>query len=136
MKRLPALRPMWLAVAAAALAAGCAAPPPPPAPTGLAEVMERPAERALLDGIRAYDDGQYAQAEKALRLALAEGLASTRDRATAHKLLAFISCTSNRQADCEKQFRDARAADASFALSRSEAGHPLWGPVYRSVTTP
>ncbi len=25
--------------------------------------MERPAERALLDGIRAYDDGQYAQAE-------------------------------------------------------------------------
>ena len=136
MKRLPALRPMWLAVAAAALAAGCATPPPPPAPPGLAEVLERPAERALLAGIRAYDDGQYAQAEKALRRALSEGLASPRDRATAHKLLAFISCTSDRPADCEKQFRDARAADASFALSRSEAGHPLWGPVYKSLATP
>jgi hypothetical protein len=87
-------------LAAAALAAGCAAPPPPPAPTpGLAEVMERPAERALLDGIRAYDDAQYAQAETALRQALAIGLKSARDRATAHKLLAFITCTSDRLAD-------------------------------------
>ena len=120
-------------VATAALA-GCAAPAPPaPPPTGLAEVIERPAERALLEGIRAYDDGQYAQAEKALRKALDDGLQSTRDRATAHKLLAFITCTSNRLADCQTQFREARAADASFALSRSEAGHPVWGPVYRSL---
>jgi Tfp pilus assembly protein PilF len=123
-----------LTLAAAAFAAGCAAPPPPaPPPTGLAEVMERPAERSLLDGIRAYDDGQYAQAEKALRKALADGLQSTRDRATAHKLLAFITCTSERLADCQAQFREARAADASFALSRSEAGHPVWGPVYKSL---
>jgi Tfp pilus assembly protein PilF len=124
-----------LVLAMAALAGGCAAPPPPPAPlpTGLAEVMERPAERALLDGIRAYDDGQYAQAETALRKALAEGLQSARDRATAHKLLAFITCTSDRLADCQAQFREARAADAGFALSRSEAGHPVWGPVYKSL---
>jgi len=125
-----------LAWAAAVLAAGCAAPPPPaaPPPTGLAEVMERPAEKALLDGIRAYDDAQYAQAEKALRLALAEGLQSARDRATAHKLLAFITCTSDRLDDCQTQFLEARAADAGFALSRSEAGHPVWGPVYRSLS--
>jgi len=125
-----------LLLAATVLAAGCAAPPPapPPKPTGLAEVMERPAEKALLEGIRAYDDAQYAQAEKALRLALDEGLQSARDRATAHKLLAFITCTSDRLADCQTQFREARAADASFALSRSEAGHPVWGPVYKSLS--
>ena len=119
----------------AALFAGCAAPPPPPPPqpTGLAEVIERPAERALLDGIRAYDDAQYTQAEKSLRSALAAGLQSPRDRATAHKLLAFITCTSDRLADCKQEFQAARAADASFALSRSEAGHPMWGPVYKSV---
>ena len=129
----PAL--MLVLLAAAALLGACATPPPPPAPaTGLSEVMERPAERALLDGIRAYDDGQYAQAEKALRQALAEGLPSARDRATAHKLLAFITCTSDRLADCRTQFREARAADAGFALSRSEAGHPVWGPVYRSLS--
>jgi Tfp pilus assembly protein PilF len=130
---LTAFRLLLVPVASAALLAGCAAPPPPP-PTGLAEVMERPAERALMDGIRAYDDGQYASAEAALRKALADGLPSARDRATAHKLLAFITCTSERLADCETQFREARAADASFALSRSEAGHPVWGPVYRNVT--
>ena len=132
----PLLRPRLSSLAlAAALLTGCAAAPPtpPPAPTGLSEVMQRPAERALLEGIRAYDDAQYAQAEQALRRALAEGLQSQRDRATAHKLLAFISCTSERLADCKQQFRDARAADAGFALSRSEAGHPLWGPVYRNL---
>jgi hypothetical protein len=132
----PACRRLGLIAALAALTVGCAAPPPvpaPPPPSGLAEVLERPAERALLDGIRAYDDGQYAMAEKALQRALAEGLQSARDRATAHKLLAFITCTSDRLADCRTQFREARAADAAFALSRSEAGHPVWGPVYKSL---
>jgi Tfp pilus assembly protein PilF len=130
----PRLSPaLLLPITLALLLAGCAAPPPPPKPTGLSEVMERPAERALLDGIRAYDDGQYTQAEPLLRKALADGLQSQRDRATAHKLLAFITCTSDRLADCQQQFRDARAADASFALSRSEAGHPVWGPVYKSL---
>lgn len=120
---------------AALVLAGCAAPPapPPPPPPGLADLMERPAERALVEGIRAYDDAQYGPAESALRRALAAGLRSPRDQATAHKLLAFITCTSERLADCEAAFRAARQADPSFALSRSEAGHPLWGPVYKRV---
>ena len=115
--------------------AGCAAPPPAaPPPSGLAELMEKPGERALIEGIRAYDDGQYPQAEAALRKALGSGLASARDKASAHKLLAFITCTSERLAECETQFRAARSADPAFALNRSEAGHPLWGPVYRKVS--
>ena len=66
------------ALTAAALITACAAPPaPPPPPTGgLAELMERPGERLLFEGIRAYDDGQYPQAEAALRKALSAGLAS------------------------------------------------------------
>jgi hypothetical protein len=122
------------ALLCAALLAGCATPAPlPPPPSGLAELMERPAERALFEGIRAYDDGLYTQAERALRQALADGLSSARDRATAHKLLAFITCTSERVDDCAAEFRAARDADAAFALSRSEVGHPVWGPVYRSA---
>lgn len=123
-----ALMAVWLA--------GCATPPPPPPPApppGLADLMERPAERALFEGIRAYDDGQYLNAESHLRRALAAGLRSPRDRAAAHKLLAFVTCTSERLAECETQFRAARAADPAFQLNRSEAGHPLWGPVYRRV---
>lgn len=110
--------------------AGCAAPAPPP---GLSDLLAQPAERALLDGMRAYDDGQYAAAEIALRRALDLGLASARDRAGAHKLLAFIQCTSERIAGCEADFRAARAADPGFTLGRAEIGHPLWGPVYRRV---
>lgn len=114
---------------------GCTLPEvaPPPAPGGLSELLERPAERALYDAMRAYDDGQYAQAESALRASLAAGPRSPRDRATAHKLLAFIHCTSGRIDACEAAFRAARDTDKSFALSRSEAGHPTWGPVYRRV---
>ena len=122
---------------AGALLVGCAAPAPKPkpapAPSGLSDLMERPAERALFEGMRAYDDGNYAQAETALRKALDQGLASTRDQASAHKLLAFITCTSDRVALCEAEFRAARAADPAFVLSRSEAGHPVWGPVYKRV---
>jgi Tfp pilus assembly protein PilF len=114
-----------------AVLAGCATPTPS---AGLSEVIERPAERALLTGIRAYDDAQYAQAERALTTALQSGLVSPKDRANAHKLLAFIYCTSSRTSDCESSFRAARDADPSFALSRGELGHPAWGPVYRRMT--
>ncbi|MCW5636911.1 MAG: TssQ family T6SS-associated lipoprotein [Rubrivivax sp.] len=123
----------------AAALAGCAPPvpvkPPPPPPT-LAELMRRPAERALVEGIRHYDEGQYVQAEAHLRRALATGLADGRDRASAHKLLAFITCTSDRLDDCAAQFAAAQAADPQFQLSRSESGHPVWGPVYRRTLKP
>ena len=120
-----------LAFVALGALGGCAAPMPS---AGLSDVIERPAERALLTGIRAYDDAQYAQAERALTTALHTGLTSPKDRASAHKLLAFIYCTSSRVPDCEAAFRAAREADPAFTLSRSEAGHPLWGPVYRRVS--
>ena len=105
----------------------------PGRPQGLMDVAERPAERALLTGLRAYDDGQYPQAEQQVQQALQLGLASAKDRAAAHKHLAFIFCTSNRVLDCEAQFRAAKRVDPDFALSKSEAGHPLWGPVYQRV---
>jgi len=129
----PHVRPLCAALVAVACAAlaGCVAPPA--APTGLMDVSERPAEKALLAGLRAYDDAQYPQAEKLLTQALDAKLASPKDRAAAHKVLAFIYCTSDRLPACEAQFRAARAADPAFALSKSEAGHPQWGPVYQKV---
>ena len=127
---------------AALLLAGCATPRPdatPPAKAdaasvvGVLDVVERPAERRLLAGLRAYDDAQYAHAERELQAALELGLASRRARAAAHKLIAFIECSRSRIAQCEAAFRAARAADPAFALAKGEAGHPIWGPVYRKV---
>lgn len=137
---LPRAAVLPVALALAVLAGGCAqlapAKPPPPPPPSLAELMQRPAERALIEGIRHYDEGQYALAEVQLRKALTTGLVEARDRASAHKLLAFITCTSERMADCAAQFSAARAADPQFQLSRSEQGHPVWGPVYRRALAP
>ena len=55
-----------LAAAFAVVAAGCAVPPESAKPVGLTDIAERPAEKALLAGIRAYDDGQYVESEKHL----------------------------------------------------------------------
>ena len=116
--------------------AGCCVQPPTEAPVGVMDLYQRPAEKALLGGMRSYDDGQYAEAEKSFNAALGAGLTSTKDRAAANKYLAFIYCTSRRTAQCEAAFRAARAADPGFALSKSEAGHPIWGPVYRRTLPP
>ena len=113
------------------LLAGCALPPA--ASPGLMDVAERPAEKALLGGMRAYDDAQYPAAEKLLAQSLKTGLASPRDRAAAHKYLAFIYCTSSRMPACESEFRAARTDDPAFTLSKSESGHPQWGPVWQRV---
>jgi hypothetical protein len=120
-----------VALASAALLVACAAQTP--APVGVLDVSARPAEHALLAGLKAYDDAQYESAERLFREALAAGLASPRDRAEAHKRLAFLQCAAGRLADCEAEFRLARQADRNFALDKSEAGHPVWGPVYKKL---
>lgn len=108
--------------------AGCAVPEE--RPIGVTDLTERPAERALIGALRAYDDADYPSVERQVDEALKLGLRSPRDLATAHKLRAFVFCTSNRISACEAEFRAARVADPAFALSHAEAGHPVWGPVY------
>ena len=129
----PGRRRVALASAACLFLVACAQTPPPAAPVGLLDVSGRPAEKALLDGLKAYDDAQYDSSERLFRQALALGLASAKDRAEAHKRLAFIHCAAGRLDPCEAEFRAARRQDPTFALDRAEAGHPVWGPVYRRV---
>jgi hypothetical protein len=133
-RRRPVRRWLRAALASAAcLFLVACAQTPPAAPVGLLDVSGRPAERALLDGLKAYDDAQYESADRLFRQALALGLASAKDRAEAHKRLAFIHCAGDRLDLCEAEFRAARHADPGFGLGRAEAGHPVWGPVYRKV---
>lgn len=131
-----------MAVVGALLVAGCAVPPgakggkadaPPSADSRPAERVAAPGEATLAQGIKAYQAGQYAEAESQLQLSLRQGLSIGPDRANAHKYLAFIYCTSKREALCNSAFKAARQADPAFALSKAEAGHPMWGPVYRKA---
>lgn len=129
------------AALAASLLTGCEslplqltpAPPPPPATDSVVLLLQLPAERALIGGLRLYDEGAFDRAEQALRTALLQGLRDRRDTAVAHKYLAFIACAFNRLPECERQFRNAFAVDPGFVLTDAEIGHPIWGPVYRRV---
>jgi Tfp pilus assembly protein PilF len=89
-------------------------------------------EPALATGIRLYEEGKYVEASESLHSALYQGLSGA-DRVKAHKHLAFIQCVSSRPAACREEFRRALAIDPSLALSAAEAGHPIWGPIFRSV---
>jgi hypothetical protein len=92
-------------------------------------------EDELNFGVRAYEDGEIAYSAKLLQASLDQGLRSTSDRVRAHKYLAFIHCASSRVPQCRDEFKKALDIDPSFDLRENEAGHPVWGPVFRSVKT-
>ncbi|RPJ44842.1 MAG: hypothetical protein EHM16_14425 [Betaproteobacteria bacterium] len=92
------------------------------------------AEARLKSGIAQYEEGNYALAQRTLQGSLAEGLVSRTDQARAYKYLAFIYCVTDRIAQCRQEFSNALSADPKFTLTAAEAGHPTWGPVFRSVS--
>jgi hypothetical protein len=120
-----------LALALAACETPRADAPPPTA--SIAQLYQRPAERALIQALRLYEDGAFDRAETGFRSALQQGLRDARDTAVAYKYLAFVACAFNRIGECEQGFRAALSADPEFRLNDAEVGHPIWGPVYRRV---
>jgi len=100
---------------------------------GLDKISPRKAEQELSTGIMNYEEGNYKAAAKSLQSALDSGLTFDSDAARAHKTLAFIHCLSNREKQCRDEFRKALEKDNKFDLEPAEAGHPIWGPVFRAV---
>ena len=86
----------------------------------------------LANGIKQYEDANYSEAARLLQSALDQGLARD-DQVKAHKYLAFIHCVSGRERSCRDEFRAALKINPSFELAANEAGHPIWGPAFRSV---
>jgi tetratricopeptide (TPR) repeat protein len=89
--------------------------------------------KSLASGISEYEQGNYRKAAALLQASLDQGLPARSDRVKARKHLAFIHCISGRHAQCREQFRSTLRIDPSFELAANEAGHPIWGPVFRSV---
>jgi len=134
------LRPPLLLAAAALALAACQQlqtqeKPQPVTPQITDDVLRKRALDSLATGVKQYDAGEYAKAEGSLTEALAHGLLSKPDQSRARKLLAFIYCTSSREAQCRDEFRKAFEINPEFALTPAEDGHPIWGPVYRDVRT-
>ena len=91
------------------------------------------AEQDLEQAIKIYEEGDYPTAIVILQHALTNGLRSKHDQARAYKYLAFIHCTSAREKLCRDAFKKAFEVDPAFDLQLAEEGHPVWGPVFRSV---
>lgn len=119
------------------LMVGCATPPPVqtgPTPEEIAKQqrLER-ANTTLADAAKQYDSGSYDDAMKNFLLALDTGALAPTQQLTARKQMAFIHCVSNREVNCKEEFEKAFQLDPKFDLSPAEAGHPIWGPVFRNV---
>jgi Tfp pilus assembly protein PilF len=122
-------------VAAMPLLAGCLGDPFGGLRTEVTSIFgSTKGEPALATGTRQYEEGNYPAAAESLHRAIFEGLSSN-DRVKAHKHLAFIHCVSSRPSACLVEFRRALAIDPDLELSAAEAGHPIWGPVFRAVKT-
>jgi Tfp pilus assembly protein PilF len=113
------------------LGSGCSSGPV--RDVGLDKLSPRKAEQELSTGLINYENGNYKAAAKSLQSALDSGLTFDSDAARAHKYLAFIHCLSNREKQCREEFRKALEKDNNFDLDPAEAGHPIWGPVFRAV---
>ena len=100
---------------------------------GLDKLSPRKAEQELSSGLASYENGQYPGAAKHLQNALNSGLTFKSDRVTAYKYLAFVYCVSDRRKQCKSAFKDALEINSDLELSSAEAGHPLWGPVFREA---
>ena len=127
-----------LALALLALAA-CAPKQPRPSPEAPqvpsisdSQLRDRAREN-LAQGVEQYNAGKYLEAQRNLQAALDHGVLSRPEQGNARKHLAFIHCASGREAQCRDEFRKALEIDPNFDLTMAEAGHPIWGPVYRDV---
>lgn len=106
------------------LLAGCA---------GVTAHHDTKGEQMLKDGIKNYEEGNYREAVASLQGALDSGLPDKAGQVTAHKFLAFTYCITSRGTLCREEFSKALALDPKFDLAPAEAGHPIWGSVFRSV---
>jgi hypothetical protein len=92
-----------------------------------------PVDQKLNYGVLSYEEGNYQASVTALQGVMETGLSSKADQVRAYKYLAFIHCVSSREKMCRDDFKKALEIDPRFDLEPAEAGHPIWGPVFRSV---
>ena len=120
---------LLIVLAAGAALAGCGTEP-----MRELEALFNPnrGEAALAAGLKQYENGRYAESLKNLQTAIGQGL-SDGDRVNAHKHVAFIHCAANRERACRDEFRRALRVNPAMELAPAEAGHPIWGPIFRSV---
>lgn len=115
------------------LVSGCQSMNPNSCDATQARGANTPTDKKLNYGVLSYEEGNYQASIMALQGVLETGLSGKPEQVKAYKYLAFIQCVSGREAMCRDYFKKALEIDPNFNLDTAEAGHPIWGPVFRSV---
>jgi hypothetical protein len=110
------------------------APEPAPAPAPAAPLSK--AEQLLAEGTELYDNGDYRGAIRKLVAARDAADDGSAAKQSSLRLLAFSYCVTSQRPLCRAQFVSLLKMAPDFELTRSEAGHPLWGPVFKEVKAP
>jgi hypothetical protein len=92
----------------------------------------RDAQATLREGIRLYNDGDFANAIAKLAAPEIQS-ANAATRTSALKYTAFSYCVTQRPAPCRLAFDKALRIDPNFTLAPGEEGHPMWGPVFEKA---
>ncbi|OZI68343.1 TssQ family T6SS-associated lipoprotein [Bordetella genomosp. 1] len=128
-KTLPTIAARCLSPLLFAALAGCAvtrgAAPEAPATTEAVAAVEQARE--------SYAAGRYGEVIRLVATSDDIALAPRALRVEAFKLQAFSYCVSNYRQLCEDAFVRILALQPDFALAPNEAGHPNWGPVFRTA---
>jgi Tfp pilus assembly protein PilF len=90
-------------------------------------------QRMLENGTYSYGQGNYSVAMMRLQGVIDFPTAAIDEKVEAYKLMAFIHCISGREKMCSDSFKKAIQLDPKFELTPAEVGHPVWGPVFRSL---
>jgi hypothetical protein len=90
-------------------------------------------EQLFAEGKDLYERGDYKNAIRKLGAARDAADDNAVIKQNSLKYLAFSYCVSNQKPLCKNQFTTLLKLAPAFQLSRGEAGHPLWGPVFKEV---
>jgi hypothetical protein len=87
----------------------------------------------LEKSIKNFEDGDYDSSMAYLNQIVTSDDANRYIKVEAYKYRAFIYCLGNKQSLCQESFKMAFILNPKFELTKAEAGHPIWGPVYKRV---
>jgi hypothetical protein len=90
-------------------------------------------EQLLAEGSELYEKGDYKAAIRKLVTVRDSAEVTPLTKQSSLRLLAFSYCVTSQRALCKNQFSTLLAIAPEFQLSRGEAGHPLWGPVFKEA---
>jgi hypothetical protein len=90
-------------------------------------------EQLFSEGKELYEKGDYRGAIRKLTSARDGSDDATAVKQNSLKYLAFSYCVTSQRPLCKTQFASLLKLSPAFELSRGEAGHPLWGPVFKEA---